>query len=211
MNRVLAVLALVLQVGCATHTRNLRTGPREFTHDDYELVYEAWTVDESDFAWSSLDDVLHVTSTFESWEFRWAYVVRYAHDHSLEEEARAAMLRASLEDSRTHHRFFITLSGPIFREQDLTSPHSAWRVLLVTEDGRQTIPLEIRKVRNATAADRVYFPTVGPHRQAFRLVFPAALEDGTPTIPPDADVITLRFAGARGRVDLQWRLTEESE
>ncbi len=196
--------------GCATHTINLQTGPRAFTADEYELVYEGWTRSEDDFAWTELDDILHVTATFESWEFRWAYVARYARDHSIEESARAAMLRATLADATQHHRFFVTLSGPVFREQDLTSPRSGWRVLLVDEDGRQTTPIEMRKVRHPTAAELIYFPSVSPHRQAFRIVFPARREDGTETIPVDARTIKLRFAGARGQVNLEWEIPTEA-
>lgn len=202
----LLALAAVLASGCATTTISMRTGPRDFTAADYDRVYDAWTRADDDFAWGQLDDVLHVTATFESWEFRWAYVVRYAEDHSLESPARTEMLRATLDDSSENHRFFVTLAGTVFREQNLTSTSSAWRVLLVDPDGRQTVPVEIQRVRRLTAIERVYFPSVSSHRQAFRIVFPARREDGSPSIPEDADHFVLRFTGARGRVDLKWEL-----
>lgn len=200
----LSFASLSLLLACATHTMRRETGPRSFTADDYESVYRAWTRDADDFEWGSMDDVLHATATYESWEFRWAYVVRYARDHSLDDASRDAMLRATLDDTRRHHRFFVTLSGPEFREQDLSSERSAWRVLLVDDDGRQTTPIEIRKVRRASAAERVYFPSISPHRQVFRIVFPTRHDDGAPTIADDAAAIRLRFAGARGQVDLEW-------
>jgi hypothetical protein len=68
---------------------------------------------------------------FESWEFRWADVVRYAHDHSLEPSARDEMLEASLASSRQEHRFFVTLSGMDFKESNLAAKTPAWRVLLI--------------------------------------------------------------------------------
>ncbi|MCB9624908.1 MAG: hypothetical protein H6721_09645 [Sandaracinus sp.] len=199
----------VLLAACATHTMRRDTGPRSFTADDYESIYRAWTRDADDFAWGSMDDVLHATATYESWEFRWAYVIRYARDHSLDDASRDTMLRATLDDTRSHHRFFVTLSGPEFREQDLSSERSAWRVMLVDEAGRQVAPVEVRKVRRASAAERVYFPSINPHRQVFRLTFPARHEDGAPTIPEDASSFRLRFAGARGQVDLEWRFDQE--
>lgn len=204
------LLALAL-AGCATQSIALETGTRSFTADDYERVYDAWTRDQTDFAWTRMNDVLLVTATYEAWEFRWAYVVRYARDHSLEDDARTAMLRATLDDARRNHRFFVTLSGPVFREQNLASERSAWRVLLVDEDGRQTTPAEIQRVRRPTAAEQVYFPTVGPHRQAFRIVFPVRREDGSETIPADSSWVVLRFAGARGQLDLKWVFGEEGE
>ncbi len=199
--------ALAALAACASAAPiSMRTGPRDFSPEDYEDVYDGWTRSEHDFSWRRLTDVLRVSATFESWEFRWAYVVRYAYDYSLDTAARDEMLRTTLEDARRNHRFFVTLIGENFREGNLASRHSAWRVLLVDEEGRQTPPREIERIRHPSAADRVYFPSVNPHRETFRIAFPAVRDDGVPTIAPDAREIVLLFAGARGRVELRWEL-----
>lgn len=208
--RALAVVAVAL---CASACRapqvSLASGARAFTSTDYEDVYRRWTRSEDDFAWSRMTDILHVTATFESWEFRWAYVVRYAHDYSIDTSAREEMLRATLADSQESHRFFVTLAGERIRETQLTGRRSAWRVILVDDDGHQTEPIGIEFVRRPTAVEEVYFPSVHPQRNTFRIVFPARRLDGTPSIPPDARTVRLRFTGARGRVDLVWKLTED--
>ena len=201
---------IALLAACAPAQIQLRAGPRDFTADDYPAVYDAWTREADEFAWGNMDDVLHATATFESWEFRWAYVVRYAADHSLDAAAREELLRATLQDAREHHRFFVTLAGPRYREQNIAGDTSAWRVILLDPEGRQTSPVEIRRVRRPSAVERVYFPSIHPHRQAFRIVFPATRPDGTPTIAPDASQVTLRFTGPRGRVDLVWRFAGAS-
>lgn len=198
--------ALVPSTGCGSAQVSMQPQPRSFTWRDYEEVYEAWTRDADEFEFGRLSDVLNATATFQSWEFRWAYVVRYAHDYSLSTEARTEMLRASLDDAEQQHRFFVTLSGDDYRESDLTREDSAWRVLLIDETGEQTVPIEVDKV-DATAADKVYFPSISPFRHAFRIVFPAYRPDGSPTIPPDARYVLLRFTGARGAVDLRWDFT----
>jgi hypothetical protein len=205
----LLIYALCLSVlgACAARPIRLETGPRAVTPEDYEEVYEAWTRGADDFQWGGLNDVLRVTATFESWEFRWGYVVRYAADHALEGETRNNLLRASLDDSQEHHRFFVTISGEVFEEQNLTSARSAWRVVLVDESGGQMEPIAIERVRRPSAAERTYFPTISTHRQAFRIIFPARREDGTPVIPLDAEVVTLRFAGALGQLDVRWELS----
>ena len=89
----------------------------------------------------------NVTATFESWEFRWAYVVRYAHDYGLLPTARDEMLQASLASSRQEHRFFVSLIGFDFRESNLVSKQSAWRVLLVDPQGNQAVPVLMERVR----------------------------------------------------------------
>ena len=205
--RLAAMFFCVGMAACASRPITLQTGPRSLTPDDYFDVYEAWTRTDDDFEWSEFEDVLHVSATFESWEFRWAYVVRYAADHSLEGDTRNELLRATLTDARQNHRFFVTLAGPVFREQDLSSPRSAWRIVMVDLDGRQVEPIEIEQVRRPTAAERVYFPSISSFRQTFRIVFPVTHPDGSPTIDPNTPTAILRFAGARGQVDLRWEFS----
>lgn len=201
--RLALTLLVLATAGCGGQAISLAPQARSFTWRDYEGVYEAWTREADEFEFGSLSDVLNVTATFQSWEFRWGYVVRYAHDYSLSTEARTEMLRASLADAEQHHRFFVTLSGTNYRESDLTREESAWRVLLVDQRGAQTVPIEVEKVE-PTAAEKIYFPSISPFRHAYRIVFPAFRPDGSPTIPPDATFVILRFTGARGTVDLRW-------
>lgn len=203
----LSCLAMaLLVVGCKPPKVTLEPAPRSFTPESYPHVWQAWTRDEESFAWKELAHEIFVTATFESWEFRWAYVVRYAHDYSLAPEARDEMLDASLASARQEHRFFVTLAGLDFREANLADRASAWRVLLVDPEGNQTSPILMERVRRPTAADRVYFPQVNSFRQTFRLTFPAVDENGRSTIPDGAPFVLLRFTGARGRADLRWDL-----
>lgn len=195
---------LVLLTGCGSRALSIRASSRSFTPDDYGRIYGDWTRSSNVFAFDRLQDVLHVTATFESWEFRWAYVVRYASDYALDTHERTRLLRSTLADAQERHRFFVTMVGNRYRESDLTDERSAWRVLLVSEDGRQVRPIEVIRVRRPGAAERVYFPTVSPQRQVFRIAFPTQHLDGTPVIPPSAAAVTLRFTGAEGTVDLRW-------
>jgi hypothetical protein len=209
---VLLVLlgALSSLFGCKPQAVTMEPGARTFTPDSYPRVWEAWTRERESFAWKELAHEIFVSATFESWEFRWAYVVRYAHDYSLSPAARDEMLEASLASSRQEHRFFVTLSGLDFRESNLADRASAWRVLLVDPEGRQTDPVLMERVRRPTAVDRVYFPQVSSFRQTFRLTFPAVDETGRKTIPDGAEFVVLRFTGARGRADLRWDLASAS-
>ncbi|MCC6877435.1 MAG: hypothetical protein IT378_24225 [Sandaracinaceae bacterium] len=198
------VLALAALLACGGPALHIRPSARSFTPEDYERVYQSWTREADEFAFGRLESMIHVTATFESWEFRWAYVVRYASDYSLRTEERTRLLRSSLADAQERHRFLVTLAGNIFRESDLTDERSAWRVLVVDADGRQSRPIEVQRLRRPGAAERVYFPSVSPQRQIFRIAFPTQHRDGTPVIAPDARHVLLRFTGPEGRVDLRW-------
>jgi hypothetical protein len=79
-------------------------------------------------------------------------------------------------------------------------------VLLVDEQGRQTRPIEVTRIRRPGAAERVYFPSISSQRHTFRVAFPTQHRDGTPVIAPDATHVILRFTGAEGAVDLRWDL-----
>ncbi|MFW2388349.1 MAG: hypothetical protein ACN4G0_08430 [Polyangiales bacterium] len=203
---LVALVAVLGSSGCKQQPITLQPGARTFTPESYTRVWEAWTRDRESFAWKELAHEIFVSATFESWEFRWAYVVRYAYDYSLAPEARDQMLQASLASSRQEHRFFVTLSGMDFKESNLAGKTSAWRVLLIDPEGNQTVPVLMERVRRPTAVDRVYFPQVNPYRQTFRLTFPAVDPAGRKTIPEGAEFVVLRFTGARGRADLKWQL-----
>jgi hypothetical protein len=198
------VAALLLLVACAAPLLTLEPGAREFTPNDYEEVYERWTRSARPFDFGRLATVLNLTATFESREFRWAYVVRYGRDFGLTVDARNALLGASLSDAGRYHRFLVTLGGSHPRDLDLSDEGGAWRVLLLDDRGRQTRATEIEHVRKPTPGERRYFPTISSQRQTFRLVFPVLHEDGYPTLPREALFATLRFTGSEGQVDLKW-------
>jgi hypothetical protein len=201
--RLLTVFALALPA-CAPPVLTMEPGSRNFTADDYEDVYGRWTSTARPFDFGRLATVLNLTGTFESREFRWAYVVRYGRDFGLTTEARNALLAESLADAAQHHRFLVTLGGSQPRDLNLTDESGAWRVLLIDDRGRQSRPIEIEHVRRPTPAEKRYFPSISTQRQVFRLVFPVLHEDGYPTLPPEARFAILRFTGSEGQVDLKW-------
>ena len=192
---------------CASYAPiTLRTGTREFTTADYESVYRAWTRETTSFDFGSLQDVLNVSATFESWEFRWAYVIRYAADFGYDTTQRTAMLHAALDEASNKHLFFVTLSGRQWRETQLTGDRSAWRVLLVDDADRGVVPAQIEYIRKPGGRDKIYFPQISPFRHTYRISFPAKRDDGTDTISPNTHAVTLRFTGSVGTVDLRWEM-----
>lgn len=193
--------------GCKPNTVSLEPTALSLAPRDYFDIYKKWTREKKSFSFGRLANVLAVTATFESWEFRWAYVVRYAEDYALEVAERDALLRETLADSRANHRFFVTLAGEKYPESDITALDTAWRVTLLTDDTTSVDPLEILRVKKAGMVERLYFPSTSPFRFMFRLRFSAYDSAGSgPTIGPDTRRVTLRFASPAGVVDLDWEL-----
>jgi hypothetical protein len=205
------VLALVLTsaaglAGCAEERVSMGGGPREYVASDYDQVLRRWTRDQSLIDVTELEDFLTVTATFESWDFRWAYVVRYAQDYRLTVEQRRELLAKTLRESQQSHQFYVALYGANWRWVDLTRPNTAWIVRLIDSAGNETAPVEIEHIVKPGALERTYFPYTTVYRQVFRIRFPRATPDGLPTIAPTAKWLGLRFAGAQGNEELHWDL-----
>ncbi len=208
MSKALPLLltALLVPCACAREAVRLDEGPREYVATDYETVLRNWTRNKQLIKVSELDNVLTVTATYESWDFRWAYVVRYGEDYRLSVEQRRALLERSLGETREVHQFYIALYAQKYKWNDLTVKEPAWIVRLVDDEGTETPPSEIDVIKKPSAIELTYFPYTTPWRSAFRLKFPIVRPDGRPTISRQARWFGLRFAGAQGNDQLVWEL-----
>jgi hypothetical protein len=208
--RILAALTLATAlVACAAPKVSLREGPREYVAQDYENVLGQWTRTEHLLSISELDNLLTATATFESWDFRWAYVVRYAQDYRLTLDQRQKLLEKTLDETRDSHHFFVAITGGDRRFNDLTKPDSAWIVRLIDSTGAETAPQDIKAINKPNAIERTYFPYNTVFHRAFRITFPRTSGDGRPTISPNAQWFGLRFAGAQGNSELIWTVDKD--
>lgn len=199
-------LCIASTTACADPKVSMATGPREYTDSDYPQVLERWTRTKSLVTLSELDTLLTVTATFESWDFRWAYVVKYANDYRLTVEQRRTLLERTLSETQDSHRFYVALYGSNARWADLTRPNSSWIVRLIDDEGNETAPLSIELIARPGPLERRYFPYSTVWRNVFRIKFPTTTPAGQPTIAPDSRWIGLRFAGAEGNEELRWEL-----
>jgi len=210
---VLAALLLsgLAGAGCAEQKVSMGGGPREYVPSDYPLVLKRWTRSESLIQLADLDDKLTVTATYESWDFRWAYVVRYAADYRLTVNQRSELLERTLHETEDDHEFYVALYGTNWRWTDLSRPTSAWIVRLIDDQGNETAPSKIEAIAKPGPLERRYFPYTSVWRRAFRLRFPRATVDGRPTIAPSARWFGVRFAGAEGNEELRWYITDGTD
>jgi hypothetical protein len=193
---------------CSDPKVSLNKGVREYTDSDYAQVLDRWTRSKSLVAISELDNLLTVTSTFESWDFRWAYVVKYATDYRLTVEQRRTLLERTLAETQDSHRFYVALYGTKARSTDLTKPQTAWIVRLIDDEGNETAPLAIEQILRPGPLELRYFPYTTVWRNVFRIKFPTTTPDGRSTISSGARWFGLRFAGAEGNEELRWEITD---
>ncbi len=205
------LLAAASLSACVAPTVSMQEGPREYVATDYDAVLNRWTRSESLILVDELETALTVTATLESWDFRWAYVIRYARDYRLTIPQRQRLLGEQLNETRDTHQFFVALYGSNYRQGNLTKRDSAWIVRLIDARGNETAPMQIEAVRESSVLERRYFPYNTVWRQAFRIRFPMVGQDGRPTLADDAEWIGLRFAGAYGNTDLIWDLKQPTD
>lgn len=196
--------------GCTEPKVSLSAGAREYTDGDYDQVLRRWTREKSLVALNELDNLLTVTATYESWDFRWAYVVKYANDYRLTVEQRRSLLERTLAETQDGHHFYVALYGTKLRWADLTRADGSWVVRLIDEEGNETAPTSIQAVNRPGPLEIRYFPYTTIWRNVFRIRFPTTTPDGRATISPNARWFGLRFAGAEGNQELRWDIDDAS-
>jgi len=167
--------------------------------EDFVTIRRSWTRGASVVPFSGLDNVLTVTATCLSPEFRAAYVARYGRDYQLGPQERAALMHAQQTTAARELQFFVTaFAGTEFRDADLADPERGWRVLLQTPRGRWA-HTSLEKVARPTAVQRAYFPHIHPQRMVFIVGFP-------PVVTPEDRWMRLHVVSARGQAKLEWKL-----
>jgi hypothetical protein len=208
---VLLMVVAPLSTACAEPKVSLGSGPREYVATDYDTVLKRWTREQNLISFYELEDKLTVTATYESWDFRWAYVVKYASDYRLTVEQRRELLDRTLRETEDTHEFYVALYGTKWRWADLSRPTSAWIVRLIDDQGTETAPAKIDLIVKPGPIELRYFPYTTIWRHAFRIRFPKQTGDGRPTIAANARWFGLRFAGAEGNDELHWDIGEAQD
>jgi hypothetical protein len=205
MRRLAALVVLLVAGGCQTdkHARvDFSETPRDYLAKDYPAAYDRWT--RHDFALHDVDKALEVWATFKSWDFREAYIERYADIYSLSDADRTALRRAQLDAFHVAYEFHVTAQSSDYRWNDLEKSSSPWRVTLVDALGRELQAEAVKVEKLPDAYEREFFPAKTPFSKTYSVRFLAPAGDGE-FVGLKSGAITLRFTSPVGRIDLTWR------
>jgi hypothetical protein len=178
--------------------------PREYTPRDYDNVYRRWTRHERVLT-DYVDVGLEVWATFKSWDFREAYIERYAAIYSLSDADRTTLRQAQLETFRKGYEFHVTAQSTSFAWNDLEKSNSPWRVTLVDALGHELAPEYIRVEKLPDAYERAFFPTKNPFTKTYSIRFSVPAAGTSDFAGLKSGSIMLRFASPLGRVEPVWR------
>jgi len=179
-------------------------------------VVERWTRNEEVYILDGLDNALTVTATFESWEYRQAYIDRYAYDFRLTDPERQALESEQRGELESAHVFLVAATSTKMQWSDFTAVDTPWKIRLVNDQATCSPP----SPRPRAARDRddaqgdaraSNCTSLHPTSSATCSSCASAHDAGRRAVParPGVEAFTLEFTGALGRAELRWSSAAE--
>jgi hypothetical protein len=187
--------------------------PRDYRPKDYAAVAERWTRHQV-IRWDFADSALEAWVIFKSWDFREAYVERYAALYSLSEADKLALRASQLEAAKTSYEFHISAQSAIYKWNDLEKRNSPWRISLVDGLGHELLPEFVKLQKLPEAYEIEFFPQKTPFTRTYLVRFPklppagpAGQSEGAEAdfIGSRSGSLTLRISSPVGRADFTWQ------
>lgn len=202
----LGCLGLLLSLACAGQKRplSLSAPTASLAPSDYTGVLKTWTRSTRLNTLEEMDNVLTVTSTYYSAEFRAAYLAKYESDFQLTSKESRALEAEHQTLHQAQHEFYVALYGQRPDYGKLDDPErTAWQVHLVDSEGRVYKPARVERIVRPSVLERTYFPYTSDFRTVFRLVFDKTGESAA-VLGKDVKWFGLRFSGPQGAAFLRW-------
>ena len=190
-----SAILLAAALGCAEVPF---TGPQPNpppNQGDWAVVRERAT--RSGKLYDGLGTNAFIHAVYQASDVRQARVSRLAVWKAMTDAERDRLLAAENTDAAQYDDFVVSLFTPERADNDLDAIQSIWRVALVVPGEGERLPVGVSQLR-ADSTLRALYPGIGDFDVVYRVRF--ARWD-----PPLAQRrFTLRVAGARGRIDLDY-------
>ena len=175
--------------------------------EDYDKVTERWT--RTGQTRDQYQEILEVSATFKSAEWRAAHASRDAYFRGLQGAARDARMAQAQAEMAGPYEVELMVTTWDRRENDLDrGAKSIWRVALLDEQGNEIPSLEIRKDKRPAFTIRTDFPAFGDFATAYIVKFPR--DANTQLCGPGVQRLRLRMSSVRGFVTLEWAANPEA-
>lgn len=200
MIRTPAIVALLALAACAGPGPITLTDSWPTRTRDYDDVVRDWTRTGS--LMRDFETVITVDATFESPEWRAAYVAERTRREKLPASDTAALLSAQKQANAESYAFELLVSTHDPRWNDLQKgERSMWRLALMNDRGQQVTPTSIKREQRPDAVVRAWFPRMGDFSEAYAVRFPRSVD----LLGDGARALILRVSSASGAVQLSWR------
>ena len=198
------VVACALAAGCGQQKYaavDFSDAPREYVGKDYEQVYARWTRHQQ--VLEEADVALEVWATYKSWDFREAYIERYAEIYSLSDDDKKTLRTAQHDVAHAAYEFHVTAQATNYKWNDLEKASSAWRTTLVDALGHELAPEYVRVQKLPEPYEEAFFPARTPFTKTYVIRFDVPTDAAT-FAGTKSGSLTLRIASPMGRVELTW-------
>jgi hypothetical protein len=201
------VLALVTLVGgCASSVpqyvdfsetnRNLRS-------EDYEKVLALWCRHAKAVVVYQ-GTVIETWATYKSWEFRQAYIERYAKIYSLSDSEKTALYHSQREAARQTYEFHIAVQMTNYKWNDLDKETSPWRISLVDATGAEIAPRRVELLKLPELYETQFFPNKTEFSQSYLVRFSRAEAESAGFGGPASGRIVLRIVSPLAKNEIVW-------
>jgi hypothetical protein len=201
-----AVAALAALASCAAPVPakvDFSEQTRNFRPEDYGQVLKVWTRHSKVI--SDVGTVIEAWALYKSWEWRQAYVERYAQVYHLTDAERTTLFKSQLEASRTAYEFHVAVQTTNYKWNDLDKETSPWRVSLVDGTGAEVAPKRIEVLRLPELYEMEFFPNKTEFSKTYVIRFLRADADAAGFSGPGSGRILLRFASPLGKAEVVWQ------
>lgn len=165
----------------------------------YEAVTGDWT--RSTTLRGSYQEVLDLSVTFKSPEWRAAHADREAEHRRLTGEAKDQLVAQAQAEMAGPYEVELLVTTWDRRENDLDrGKRSVWHVVLVDDKGQEIAPLEIVRDKRPAFVVRAEFPAFGDFSIPYIARFPRTV----PLLGAGVRQVGLRMSSERGGVEVSW-------
>jgi hypothetical protein len=176
---------------------------RNFRAEDYPNVFKAWTRHVKVI--SDQGTVIETWALYKSWEWRQAYIERYAKVYSLTDAERQTLYRSQLEALRGAYEFHCDVQTTNYKWNDLDKETSPWRVSLLDARGAEVAPKRIEVLKLPDLYEMEFFPNKTEFTKTYIIRFARADADAVGFAGPASGAMTLRFASPVAKAEPSWQ------
>ena len=205
VQRCLACAICVLAIGCATSRPpavDFSEASKTYRSEDYKAVFEAWTrhakmVEE-------IGTVMEIWATLKSWDFRQAYLAKYAKVYDLADGERDQLAKSLKETAHAVYEIHLVAQSTNDRWNDFDRRTSPWRITLLDGTGAELAPASIKVEKLPEVYENEFFPTHTLFSRTYTLKFVLPEGSGESFTGPASGRMILRIASPIGKVEVVW-------
>jgi hypothetical protein len=169
---------------------------------DYPKVHKAWTRHAK--LVEDVGTVMEIWATLKSWDFRQAYVAKYAKAYDLPEAERETLSKSQHDMSLVGYEIHLVAQSTTDRWNDLDRRNSPWRITLLDGTGAELSPTSVKAERLPEIYESEFFPDRTPFSRTYTLRFVHAETAGDSFGGSGSGRLILRVASPMGSVEASW-------